>query len=65
MAGTIESINPFPNDVRTAYQAYIQSPQYSNRDRIEYSKWRQLHFFINNPTLKLLRLQNQDLSTVL
>ena len=52
MAATIESINPFPNDVRTAYQAYIQSPQYSNRERIEYSKWRQLHFFIDDPTLK-------------
>jgi hypothetical protein len=39
--------------VRTVYEAYIQSPQYSNRERIEYSKYHQLYFFLKNPTLKL------------
>jgi hypothetical protein len=53
MAAIIASINPFPSDVRTAYEAYIQSLQYSNHERIEYSKWRQLHFFLENPTSKL------------
>jgi hypothetical protein len=48
----IASINPFPNDVRIAFQAYIQEPSYINRERIEYSKWRQLHIFLNDPTLK-------------
>ncbi|KFZ20383.1 hypothetical protein V502_03199 [Pseudogymnoascus sp. VKM F-4520 (FW-2644)] len=52
MAAIIASINPFPSDVRTAYEAYIQSPQYSNRERIEYSKYRQLYFFLENPTSK-------------
>ena len=49
----IASINPFPHDVRTAFQAYIQDPSYINRERIEYSKWRQLHFYLNDPTMKL------------
>ena len=49
----IASINPFPNDVRTAFQVYIQDPSYINRERIKYSNWRQLHFFLNDPTLKL------------
>jgi hypothetical protein len=52
MAAVIASINPFPSDVRTAYEAYIRSPQYSNRERIEYSKWHQLYFFLQNPTSK-------------
>lgn len=30
---TIASINPFPNDVRIAFQTYIQIPQYSKRNK--------------------------------
>lgn len=52
MEPIIASINPFPNVVRTAFQAYIQGIGYINRERIEYSKWRQLHFFLDDPTLK-------------
>jgi hypothetical protein len=52
MDNTITSINPFPNDVRTAFQTYIQSPGYSNRERIPHAKWRQLHIFIDAPHLK-------------
>jgi hypothetical protein len=52
MDNTITSINPFPNDVRTAFQTYIQSGGYINRERIPYAKWRQLHIFINAPHLK-------------
>ena len=48
----IGSITPFPNDVRTAFQAYIQDPTYVNCERIEYSKWHQLHLFLDDPTLK-------------
>jgi hypothetical protein len=49
---TVASINPFPNDVRIAFQNYIQEPTYVNRERIEYSKWQQLHFFLDTPDLK-------------
>jgi hypothetical protein len=52
MAATISSINPFPNDVRDPIQHYIQDSQYIKRDRIEYSKWNQLHVFLDEPTLK-------------
>jgi hypothetical protein len=52
MDTTIASINPFPNDVRFQFQSYIQDPDHVNRERIEYEKWRQLHIFLDNPTLK-------------
>ena len=45
-------INPFPNDVRSAFKAYIESPTYTNRERIEYTKWRQLHILLDNPDRK-------------
>ena len=48
----ITSINPFPNDVRTAFNTFIHSTSYSNRERIPYERWRQMHFFIDDPTLK-------------
>jgi hypothetical protein len=51
-ATAITSINPFPNDVCTAFQAYIQDPHHVNWERIPYSKWQQMHLFINDPTLK-------------
>jgi hypothetical protein len=43
---TIASINPFPNDVRSAFQDYIHQPEYSNRARIPYANWRQMHIFL-------------------
>jgi hypothetical protein len=51
-ASTIASINPFPNDTRTAFQTSIQRPGYSNRERIPYEKWRQIHIYLDNPSLK-------------
>ena len=35
----VASINPFPVDVRIAFQSYIQSPHYINQGRIPYQKW--------------------------
>lgn len=49
---TVTSINPFPNDTRLAFQSYIQDPDYINRERIPYTKWRQMHIFIDDPALK-------------
>ncbi|KFY96373.1 hypothetical protein V500_02472, partial [Pseudogymnoascus sp. VKM F-4518 (FW-2643)] len=49
---TIASINPFPNDVRIAFQAYTQDPKYINRERIPYEKWHRIHVHLDNPTLK-------------
>jgi hypothetical protein len=49
---TVTSINPFPNDARLAFQSYIQDPDYINRERIPYAKWRQMHIFIDDPALK-------------
>jgi hypothetical protein len=40
---TIASINPFPNDVRTAFEAYISNPTYYNREQLPYTKWHQMH----------------------
>ena len=51
-APAIASINPFPHDVRTAFQSYIQSSEYINRERIPYAKWQRMHCFINDSTLK-------------
>jgi transposase len=47
---TIASINPFPNDVRTAFEAYISSPTYSNREQLSYNKWDDIHTILRNPT---------------
>jgi hypothetical protein len=33
---TVASINPFPNDVRLAFQSCIQDPDYTNRERLPY-----------------------------
>lgn len=52
MAAIITTIVPFPSDVHIAFQAYIQSPKYVNRERIPYSRWRQTHIFLGNPALK-------------
>ncbi|KIN03298.1 hypothetical protein OIDMADRAFT_53095 [Oidiodendron maius Zn] len=49
---TIASINPFPNNVRNAFQDYIHQPEYSNRARIPYANWRQMHIFLDTPDQK-------------
>jgi transposase InsO family protein len=49
---TTASINPFPNDVRSAFQDYIHQPEYSNRARIPYANWRQMHIFLDTPDQK-------------
>jgi hypothetical protein len=51
-SSVVASINPFPNNVHIAFQAYIQDPAYVNRERIEYSKWHQIQCFLDNPELK-------------
>jgi hypothetical protein len=48
----ITAINPFPNEVWSAFDTFIHGPTYSNREQILYEQWQQMHFFINNPTLK-------------
>jgi hypothetical protein len=46
------SINLFPNDVRIAFQAYIQGPNYINRECIPYEKWNRMHLHLDTPDLK-------------
>ena len=47
---TITSINPFPNDVRTAFEAYISSTTYYNREQLSYDKWDRIRTILQNPT---------------
>jgi hypothetical protein len=47
---TIASINPFPNDVRTAFEAYISSSTYYNREQLSHAKWSQIRTILENPT---------------
>ena len=47
---TIASINPFPHDVRTAFEAYISSTTYYNWEQFTYKKWLSMHAILNNPT---------------
>ncbi|KFY29450.1 hypothetical protein V491_00025, partial [Pseudogymnoascus sp. VKM F-3775] len=59
MDNTITSINPFPNDVRTAFQAYIQSQsedgsQTRNRERITPIKQQRIFTFLNSPHIKAI-----------
>ncbi|KFZ11413.1 hypothetical protein V501_04793 [Pseudogymnoascus sp. VKM F-4519 (FW-2642)] len=49
---TITLITSFPEDVRTAFYAYIHGLDYVNRERIPYEKWRKMKFFLEDPTLK-------------
>jgi hypothetical protein len=51
-AAKIASINPFPNDVRIAFDEYINSTNYINWERIEFNTWHQLHVYIEYPNLK-------------
>jgi hypothetical protein len=47
---TIASINPFPNDVRTAFEAYISSSTYYNREQLPHAKWSLIRTILENPT---------------
>lgn len=49
---TIAQINPFPQDVRTAFQTYIHSLSYINRERMDYLKYCQLLYYLQNPLSK-------------
>jgi hypothetical protein len=46
---TIAIINPFPHDVRTAFQDYISSSTYYNREQLSHEKWSQIHTILQNP----------------
>jgi hypothetical protein len=50
---TITSINPFPNSVDTAFEEYMSSNTYYNREQLPYEKWHRMHVFLDDPTLKL------------
>jgi hypothetical protein len=43
MDNSTASINPFTNDVRIAFQSYIQGPNYVNRERIPYAPVAYIH----------------------
>ncbi|KFY32496.1 hypothetical protein V493_00139, partial [Pseudogymnoascus sp. VKM F-4281 (FW-2241)] len=47
---TITSINPFPNDVRAAFEAYMSSTTYYNREQLSYDKWERICVILQNPT---------------
>jgi hypothetical protein len=47
---TIALINPFPNDVRTAFEAYISSTTYYNREQLPYEKWDQMRTILYDLT---------------
>jgi hypothetical protein len=47
---TITSINPFPSTVRTAFEAYLSNPTYSNREQLSNQKWNDIHTILHNPT---------------
>ena len=49
---TIGSINPFPSDVRRAFEAYISSDTYYNREQISHEKHHRMRIILNNPLLK-------------
>lgn len=46
---TIASINPFPHDLRTAFEAYTSSTTYSNREQFTNDKWHQMRCILDNP----------------
>lgn len=48
----LSTLNSFPIDVREAFQEFISAPNYINRERIEYTKWQQLHIYLDNTQLK-------------
>ncbi|RFU28623.1 hypothetical protein B7463_g7723, partial [Scytalidium lignicola] len=49
---TVESINPFPNDVRFAFEELITAEDYINHQRITPQHWQRIHVFVDNPSLK-------------
>ena len=44
-------VNPFPSDVRRAFEAYMSSNTYYNREQISYEKWQHMRIILNNPLL--------------
>lgn len=38
-----------PNDVRTAFKAYISSATYYNREQLSYDKWGRIYIILQNP----------------
>lgn len=50
MMATIASINPFPNDVRTAFEAYISNTTYYNREQLSPTKWDCIRTILHNLT---------------
>ena len=46
---TIASINPFPHDVRTAFEAYISSTTYYNREQLADEKWHCMCLILDDP----------------
>jgi hypothetical protein len=49
---TIALINPFPNNVQSAFEAYISSDTYHNREQLSYEKWSSMCNILNNPAQK-------------
>ena len=49
---TIGSINPFPSDVRRAFEAFISSDTYHNHEQLSYERWQRIHIILSNPSLK-------------
>jgi hypothetical protein len=47
---TITLINPFPYDVRTAFEAYTSSPTYYNREQFSHEKWSQIRTILEDLT---------------
>jgi len=46
---TITSINPFPFDVRSAFEAYISSLTYYNREQFSHERWSQIYTILEDP----------------
>ncbi len=66
MDNTTTSINPFPNDVRTAFQAYIQSQsedgsQTRNWEQITPIKQQRIFTFLNSLHIKAIDAINARL----
>jgi hypothetical protein len=47
---TVALINPFPNDVRSAFKAYISNTTYYNCKQLLYTKWDQICIILCNLT---------------
>lgn len=47
---TITSINPFPYDVRTAFEAYSNSTTYYNREQFSLEQLHHMHQILEDPS---------------